>query len=108
MRCQRAVRGGRGGSYFPWRGTIACPLLGNVFGPNFRRAYVFALDLLVNLFAVHGDVFGRFYAQADLFPTDFQHHDFDIVTYDNALMDLSRENQHLVAPSVAWGVLKRR
>ena len=61
------------------------------------------MNLLVDLFTVNADVFGRSDAYSHLFASNFKDHNFDLVTYHDALTDFSGEHQHSISPSMAGG-----
>ena len=56
------------------------------------------LDGLIHLSAMNRNFLRRLNAQADLVPTDFDHHDGYVVVDDDALVLLSGQNQHGAIP----------
>src|SRR3954462_13992221 len=76
-----------------WRGEVF--ELASILGIQACRLTILALNGLVHLLAVHGDLDGGRDPQSNLVAPDIHHGDDDVVTDDDAFVAVSGQDQHL-------------
>ena len=73
--------------------------LAGILGVQAARLTILALNGLVHLLAVYGDLDGGRDPQSNLVAPDIHHGDDDVIADDDAFVAVSGQDQHLQAPS---------
>src|SRR5688572_25404203 len=106
MTLSRDLPGARAGSRAgPLRGDLA--EAGEVFRLHLGGGAVLALDRVVHFLAVDADLLGGGDPQTHLVAADVYHGDLDVVADHDRLIALSRQHQHILAPSWEEGGVER-